>query len=180
MAVDREGRARECASAERKHVYALVAVLQALKVTLEHADVSHQMVREQDRLRTLQMRIPRDNRIEISLRFLKQGFLQLDQQAHELHHTLAQVEMHIRCHLIVAAAARVQLAADRTDQVDQGFLDIHMNIFILNRVLQLAAANHALHLQQAVFDFLHVFRRQDTAFAQHRHMRQAAFDIFLS
>ncbi len=75
MAVDRERRSRERACAERQHVDALVAVLQALDITAEHRYIRHQMMGEQDRLRPLQMRIARHNRIDVRFGLLDQALL---------------------------------------------------------------------------------------------------------
>ena len=135
---------------------------------------------EQDRLRPLQMRIARHNRIEVRLRLLEQRFLQLDQQINELNHALAQVEMHVRRHLIVAAAAGMQLAADRTDHRRSAFSRYSYEyLHSESRIPARRGESCRCTMQQAVLDFLHIVRRKNAAFAQHRHMRQAALNIFL-
>ena len=80
MAVDRERRPRKRACPERQHINALIAIDQTVDIPLEHGHVSHQMMREQNRLGTPQMRIPRNNRVQIILRLPDQCGLRLMQR----------------------------------------------------------------------------------------------------
>ncbi|MNI44782.1 hypothetical protein D3C73_991750 [compost metagenome] len=178
MTVDREGRPRQRTRSQRQHVNPLVAVGQTLCIAAEHGHIREQVMSEQDRLGTLQMRISRYNRLYIVFSLLNQSFLQLTQQSDELHHPVTEIQMHIRRHLVVAAAAGVQLTADRTDFFDQVFFNIHMNIFIGNGEFDCACAHLIQHLVQPGFDGLNILLRQDAAFAQHGDMGQTALYIF--
>ncbi|MNF17593.1 hypothetical protein D3C80_2211820 [compost metagenome] len=58
------------------------------------------------------MRVARNNRIHIVFGLFNQGFLQFMQQTNELDHPVAEIQMHICRHLVVAAASCMQLTAD--------------------------------------------------------------------
>ncbi|MNN44409.1 hypothetical protein D3C81_1586990 [compost metagenome] len=85
--------------------------------------------------------------------------------------------MHVCRYLVVAAASRVQLAANGTDFLDQILFNIHMNIFIRYGEFNLACPNLIQHLVQPGLDDFDILLRQNTAFAQHRHMGQTALHI---
>src|ERR1043166_4764052 len=67
-AIDRQRRARERAGAEREDVDALQAIAHALGVALEHLGVREQMVREEHRLRALEMRVAGHDDVDMALR----------------------------------------------------------------------------------------------------------------
>ena len=64
-AIDRKGGSRQRARPERQYVDPRHAVGKALAVALEHIDVSQQVMREQHRLRSLQVRVPGHDHVEI-------------------------------------------------------------------------------------------------------------------
>lgn len=68
MTVYREGRPCQSTRTERQYINALIAVFESVNIALQHRHISQQMMREQNRLRTLQMRISGYNRIQIILR----------------------------------------------------------------------------------------------------------------
>ncbi|MNT94081.1 hypothetical protein D3C72_2356920 [compost metagenome] len=76
------------------------------------------------------MRVAGHNRLHIVFGLFNQGFLQFMQESHELHHPVTEIQMHVCRYLVVAAASRVQLAANGTDFLDQILFNIHMNIFV--------------------------------------------------
>ncbi|MNN69958.1 hypothetical protein D3C81_1857850 [compost metagenome] len=87
--------------------------------------------------------------------------------------------MHVRGHLVIAAAARMKLAAYRSDFVDQRLFDIHVDVFVTDGEFLLSAFNPIGDQMKAVRNFLHIRQRQNPAFAQHGHMGQAALNILL-
>ncbi|MNH98638.1 hypothetical protein D3C73_513810 [compost metagenome] len=180
MTVDREGGSRKRPCSQRQHVDPLVAVRQAFCITAEHGHVSQQMVGEQDRLGTLQMRVAGNDRLDIVLGLAYQRFLQLMQQSYQFDHPIAQIQMHVGSHLVVAAASGMQLAADRADLLDQIFFNIHMNIFICHGKNNLPRTDFVEHLVQSVLDRLYILLRQDAAFAQHCDMGQTSLHILFS
>src|SRR5262245_10495488 len=58
LAIDRHRRPRERRRAERKHVDALAAVTKPFAVALKFFDVRQEVVRRQNGLRPLKMRVP--------------------------------------------------------------------------------------------------------------------------
>ncbi|MNT05011.1 hypothetical protein D3C72_1396130 [compost metagenome] len=95
------------------------------------------------------------------------------------YHALTQIQMHICSHLIVTAAAGMQLPAYRTNLFDQIFLNIHMDIFIPDGEFNFTAADLVQNQMKAFLNPVYIFRRQDAAFPQHGHMRQTSLNIFL-
>ncbi|MOA02790.1 hypothetical protein D3C78_1222600 [compost metagenome] len=85
---------------------------------------------KKNRLRTLQMCVSRKDRRQICLSLSNQRLLQIMQQSYKLHYPFTQIQVHIRCHLIVAAAPSMQLPANRSNLIDQIFFDIHVNILV--------------------------------------------------
>src|SRR5262249_55329927 len=71
-AVDGEGRRRERARAERRLVGSLGRVDDPAAVALEHVHVGQEVVRQPDRLRPLQVRVPGRQRVDVLARLLEQ------------------------------------------------------------------------------------------------------------
>ncbi|MNN37536.1 hypothetical protein D3C81_1514880 [compost metagenome] len=88
------------------------------------------MMSKKNRLRALQMRVSRKNRRQICLSLSNQRFLQIMQQSYKLYYPFTQIQVHIRCHLVVTAASSMQLPANRSNFIDQILFDIHMNILV--------------------------------------------------
>ncbi|MNO56934.1 hypothetical protein D3C76_474570 [compost metagenome] len=130
MTIDRECSSCQRSSAQRKNIDPFVAVLKTFDITPEHRHIRHQMMRKKNRLRTLQMCVSRKDRRQICLSLSNQRFLQIMQQSYKLHYPFTQIQVHIRCHLIVAAAPSMQLPANRSNLIDQIFFDIHVNILV--------------------------------------------------
>ena len=63
--IDRQGCARECAGTKRHDVCPRIDALKTLKIPRKHAKICHKMMREEDGLSTLQMRVPRHDNILI-------------------------------------------------------------------------------------------------------------------
>src|SRR6185295_3630065 len=98
---------------------------------LDHLHVGQEMVRQQYRLSTLEVRVTRHGNRSIRLPLRDQDPLELFQMRQELTQLIPHIESNIQRNLIVAASSRVQLAAKRTDQFCQAALNRHMNVFIL-------------------------------------------------
>ena len=71
-------------------------------------------------------------------------------------HLVAQIEPHIQGDLIVAAARRVQFAAGAADLLGQPPLDVHVNVFVRRRELELAVVDLALDRRQAADNLLRI------------------------
>ena len=116
------------------------AVGEALPVALEHLDVGEQVMREQHRLRRLQMRVAGHDDVGVCRGERGQaraaGRCSSVEDAADL---VAQVQAQVERHLVVAAARRVQLAAGRADLLDQPPLDGHVDVLVGRARLKRAA-----------------------------------------
>ena len=90
----------------------------ALAVALEHVHVSQQMMREQHRLRSLQVGVAGHDHIEVILRGGGESAPQSLQAGEDVFHLIAQIKPHIQGHLIVTASPGMDFATGSTDQLD--------------------------------------------------------------
>ena len=90
------------------------------------------MVREQDRLRMLQMSIAGQDDIEIGLGLAYERMTQRDVGMHQVGSTLLGVQTRIRCNLIVAAATRVQTRSRIPDIGRKSLFHRHMDILVVD------------------------------------------------
>ena len=130
LAVDRVRRACERPRPERRRAHALERIRETLGVAAEHLDIRQAPVREQDRLRALEVRVARERR-----RLLALG--EVDERVHRgLELGLAQLQLprgpepQVGGDLVVAAAARVQLLAEVADAGDELALDPRVDILV--------------------------------------------------
>src|SRR5262249_32022208 len=77
----------------------------------------------------LQVRVAGQDQIAVALGRLQQGALQLLQPAVDNVEGVAQPQLHVGDDLVVAAAAGVQLAAEVAEALDQGALDVRVDVF---------------------------------------------------
>jgi len=136
-------RCRPAPPPERQPVGADGAARQPLAIALEHEDVGEQVVREQDRLGPLQVRIAGHRRVRRLARARDQGRLHGAQPIARAHDRVLEVHPLVERDLVVARAARVQLAADLADQLDEPPLDVRVD------VLELGAERERAGLQLA-------------------------------
>src|SRR6185503_5849068 len=90
-----------------------------------------QMVREEDRLCSLEVRVARHGDVEAVRRALDERLLRMAQALAGRGQDLAEVEPLVQRDLIVARASRVELAAHGARQLDQPALDVRVNVLEL-------------------------------------------------
>jgi hypothetical protein len=83
LAVDRKRRPGECRCAERQAVGALAAIGEALEVAREHRVIGQQVVAEGHRLRDLQVREARHDRVGMALGEVDEGVAHRDELVRE-------------------------------------------------------------------------------------------------
>ena len=88
-------------------------------------------MREQDRLRVLEMGHARRRRVADALRLLDQRSLQLGDTTRDLPGMVAKVEPQVCRDLVVAAASRTQLAAEHADPLEQAPLECGVHVLVL-------------------------------------------------
>ena len=178
LAVDREGRAGESTGAERHDVRALVDALEAGEVAREHAEVGEQMMREQDRLCALQMRVARHDDVAVLFSSLHQGLLELDQEVGNGSDFPANIEVRIEGYLIVAAPPRMKAFSRFANGIGKSLFNIHMNIFEFDRKIKIPVLDLLENNLQAFYDGVLIRFRNDAFLGQHRRMGDAAANIF--
>ena len=107
----------------------LTAVGQASAVAPQHLDIGQKMMTESHRLGRLQVRIARHDRGCLGLGLADQRRLKVPHLRVQGIDGAAQPEPEVGCHLVVAAARRVQTARRRADQLGQPGLDVHVDVF---------------------------------------------------
>ena len=178
LTVDGERRSRKRTRAERHDVRTLIDAQKARKVACEHGEVGEHMVREEDRLRTLQVRIARHDHVGIALRRLDKRTLQIGNAAEHGERLAAHIEVRVERDLIVAATRRVQPAARLADRVGQTLLDVHVDVFERDRKVEVAALDVLQNVAQPRDDGIFIRFRDDAALGEHFRVRDAARDVF--
>ncbi len=130
-----------------------------------------------DHLRPLQMGVAGQERGRVLARAPAQHHTGAVDAGHHLAGRGQGIEPHVRGHLIVATARRVQAAPWVADQFNEPAFDIHMNVF-QGRIHGAAAfAEFLRHTVQAGPDRLGVFIRDEAHRGQHAGMGLAATHV---
>ena len=156
---------------------ALVDAQEAREVAREHGEVSKHVVREEDGLRALQMRVARHDRVGIALRRLDERTLQVGDAAEHGERLAAHIEVRVERDLVVAAARRVQPAARLADRVGQSLLDVHMDVFERDGKVEVTVLDFLQDITKPGDDGIFIRFRDDAALGEHLRVRDAARDI---
>ncbi len=120
VAVDRQAGARQGRGAEGQAVGPPPAVGQPLPIALELLAIGQPVMRGQDRLGTLQVGIAGQDHVGIGIAAADQRPLHVRQPLINFVNRLADPKPQVGRDLIVAAAGRVQFAADVAEAIDRG------------------------------------------------------------
>ena len=167
LAVKRIRRRGERTGAERHDVCGIKCVLKPLAVAQEHLNICHHIVRERDRLRSLQMRIAGHNRIQVGLCKIQQCFNQLVEQGAGFFACFTRVHARIKHALVIAAASGMQTLARLANPFGENGFNIHMNVFRLGGPLNLARLRVSKNAFKSLDDFRRVLLRNDVLLAEH-------------
>jgi hypothetical protein len=107
------------------------------------------MVREQHRLRALEVRVAGYERRRVSARDAAERALQGGQRGVDRVALGAEPEAQVRRDLIVPAPARVELAAERPDHLRQAALDRHVDVLVGALEAEGAGVELVLHAREA-------------------------------
>ena len=176
-AVDRVRRAGERGGAQRQHVDPFAAVGQTRRVACQHRVVRHQVVAERDRLRDLQVREARHDRVGVRFGEVEQRPPQRRERRRDLVDGAAQPQAHVGGDLVVARAAGVQSLAGIADQRRQALLDVEVDILEVARPDEHAARDLVADLRHAALDVGQVLRAEDAAGGQHARMGERSGDV---
>ena len=177
LPVEGKSRARERAGAERELVAALPAVAEACPITGEHLAIGEQVVGEEDRLGSLEVGVPRDDRVAMLARERDEDALQAGERCVHRVALGAEPEAEVECDLIVAAPSGVELAAERAEPLDEAPLDGHVDVLVGGEKTEAAALELAEDGRQPALDPGALPRREQLGPHERAHVRPAARDV---
>ncbi len=131
LPVGREVHAGQRAGAERQLARRAEHELEAPRVAPEHPEVREQVMREVDGLRALQVRVARHRPVLVALGEADEHALQVLELLERLQRVRAREHRDVGRDLVVARARRVELAADRADDLRQPPLDRHVDVLVV-------------------------------------------------
>ena len=175
--IDRQRRPRERPRTERHDIRSRIDALESLKIACKHSKIRHEMMRKENRLRTLEMRIAGHNDFTVTLRRFHKCFLQLPNVIQYLDDRAAHKHMRIERDLIVAAARGVQTAARVADRVRETFLDIHVNILERRAELECPRVDLRENVTQPLFNGRVIRRGDDADMREHGGMGDRPRDV---
>ena len=151
--VERQARTGERARAERRDVGAREAVAPAVDVARQRPEVREQVVRKQDRLRALQVRVARERDLGRLLGPLQRAVVCSSWMRRiELAALAAEVQAQVERDLVVAAAAGVQLGARVARDLGDAPLDRGVDVFVGRRERERAGRQLLLDAVERVHD----------------------------
>ena len=125
------------------------------------------------------MGVTRHNRIEILAALCSQRLHEAKDQLDDLLDFLLDVQAHIECNLIVSRTTGVQTLAGITDALGQQLLDVHVDVLVIERELNLAVLDILQDALKTLNDLLGLMLLDNALLAQHGRVRDRAGDIFL-
>ena len=162
ITIDRKAVSSQRTRTQRHGVGPAKTIVQAVVVPLKHFEVRQQVVGEQDGLRFPEMGVARNHHILVGLGEIQELTVEIPDLNLHMDDGPLQVEARVQRHLIVPAAARVQLESGVADGFNQSRLDEAVDILCAltgqPRGLFLDAL---LDLRQAPANLFELFLRQD-------------------
>ena len=177
LPVQRIGRPRKSAGAQRKVVHPFMNIPQTGTISFEHLKICSHVMCQRNRLCLLQMCEPRHDRLCVLFHDAQKHLQKLLQKFIRLQHLRSRIETHIQRHLVIPAPARVQLLACVPDPVDQIRLHkaVDILIFLCDRKL---SGFHILKYPPKTFQNRITLRlRQDPLLRQHPHVSHTALYV---
>ncbi len=171
-----ERRAREGSGAERALVCLACDLRETHPVALEHFHPGEEVVGGVDRLGALQMGVAGDDHRPVFLGHGKKGPLDRRQLPAEQGARVLEKEPHVRRHLVVPAAGRVELGRRRHPQRERP-LDVHVDVLEAPMPPELAVLDLPQDRVQAGVDCLALRGRDEADTGQHRRMRLAPGNV---
>ena len=160
-------RAGKRAAAEGHNIYSAAAVIKPLSVAAEHLIIRHNVMRQSNGLRLLQMGISRHDGVNIALCNAKQNTAQLFEHCGNFIRFMAQIHTHVKCNLVVAAASGMQLFACVAYSGNQNRFDIHMNILGIDFKFHIAVFNIFFNLAESFYYQFRILFWDYTLLAEH-------------
>ena len=154
IAIDRQAGAGQGRGAQRQDVQPLAAIGQPRSIALELLDIGQEIVRGQHRLGPLHVGVAGQDQTAVPLAARPERRCKADQARVDPVERLAGPEFEVGGDLVVAASRRVQLAADIAQLLDQGRLDVHVDIFALQNERKMPGFDLSLDFRQSSHNLL--------------------------
>jgi hypothetical protein len=135
------------------------------------------MMREQHRLRALEMRVAGHDRVAGVARDGRERLLEGGERGVLAVALGAQPEPEVERDLVVAAATGVELAADGADELGQPALDRHVDVFVAALEAERVRLELLADALEPAAQATPLGRRQELGAHQRLHVRQAALDV---
>ena len=176
LAVDRHRGPCDCTAPQWTLVQAPVRIVQTATIPFEHFHVGEQVMREVDRLRTLEMGITGNHHVRELLAQSHQRALKTRDLVTQRADLVSQPEPDVQCDLVVPRTGSMQLRPGG-DTSRELRLDIHVHILELGLPSELPRLDLHRDLIQAVEDFFELLDGEHSNLAQHGRVRLRALDI---
>ena len=173
------GQSRACQrrGAQRENVDSFPAVGETLPIPQKHFDKSQKVVRQNDGLRLLQMRVARHDGRYFPLGHIQQLPEERFNGRIKTVDLVSQIQPDIQRDLVVAASGGVQLAPCLSNASDQFLLDGHVNVFVGRIENKRAFSNIRENLFQAADNRLRVTAGNNLLIGKHGRVRDRALYI---
>ena len=175
--IEGEACARQRAGAERQLVGARAAVAEARPVARQHLVIGEQVVREEDRLRALEVRVAGEERVAMAAGERGERALHSGQGGVDGVALGAQPEAQVERHLIVPAPAGVELPADGADELGEPPLDRHVDVLVGGQEAEAAGVELAAHAREPALEARALAPGEEPRAHQRAHVRHAAGDV---
>ena len=136
-------------------------------------------MRRQDRLGALKMGVAGQDQVAVPLGGRHQGPLQGQQPRVDPVDGVAHPELGVGRHLVVAAPRRVQLPPDVPEPLDQGGLDVHVDVFALEHERKPPRLDLRPNFRQTPHNLLAFLGSEQTHMGEHLGVRDRAPDVVL-
>ena len=133
-------------------------------------DIGEQVVCQQHRLRALQMSVAGDDHLAVPFGQGQQRLLERDDALEVSDHRVPQVQLHVQRHLVVAAAAGVDLAAHRSHHLGEAAFHGHVDVLVTEVPGEVTGLQFGLHTVQTLEEDLDFRGRQDPDSPQHAYV----------
>src|SRR6266705_4667902 len=127
--VDRKGASRKGARSERRDVRAVVRVSQPAVVPRETPEVREEVVAARQGLGALEVRVPGHLRGDVRFPEIEEGHLEREDLPVDRDDRLSKEQPFVERDLVVPAAGRVDLRAERTERLGEADLDVRVDVF---------------------------------------------------
>src|SRR5213596_389416 len=156
---------------------ARAAVAEARPVARQHLVIGEQVVREEDRLRALEVRVAGEECCAMAAGERGERALHAGQGGVDGVALGAQPEAQVERHLIVPAPAGVELPADRADELGEAPLDRHVDVLVGGQEAEAAGVELAAHAREPLLEARALAPGEEPRAHQRAHVRHAAGDV---